>query len=150
MLKEIVGIDKKFERFPIRFISAIKGHFLILSGIMAYLGIVYGWNVSLFGLISVVLLLLMLYGWYKASSVLYELSVDEELGTVEIQTLHYNTVKVNVFERKQVKVNVLMDATSRYNVDMIRLDVDRKTYYKQKQTGPWTYEKIEQTKNFPK
>lgn len=81
---------------------------------------------------------------------LYALSIDNELDIVEIRTVHYNTVKVALFEKRRVKVNVMMEAFSRFNMDMIRIDVDRKTYFTQKQRNPWTADKIEQAKNFPK
>lgn len=71
-------------------------------------------------------------------------------GIVEIRTVHYNTVKIAQFEKKRVKVNVMMEALSRFNMDMIRIDVDRKTFYTQRQRNPWTADKIEQAKQFPK
>lgn len=150
MLQEIVSIDKKFERFWSRFIAAIKGQVLLLMLIIVISGIVYGWKVSTFGVSGILLLLIFLYGWRKTSTMLYALSIDDEFGIVEIRTVHYNTVKVAQFEKKRVKVNVMMEAFSRFNMDMIRIDVDRKTYFTQKQRIPWTADKIEQAKNFPK
>lgn len=84
-----------------------------------------------------------------SANILYKISVNEE-GEIRVETMRYNKITAIVRNRSDLQVKVIQDATSRYIIDMIRIDVDRKTYFVQKQFRPWTVEKIQQVKELVK
>ena len=150
MKREVLGIDEKYKGFYVRLLKLAGIHLFLLVVISIILMGKFGLHLGVLLVISFLLLLWVAYGVRKSANILYKIYVDEERNVVEIQMLHFNTIKKKEFSAERVEVKVLQDATSRYIIDMIRIDVDKKTYFIQKQAGPWTRVKIDQAKSFPK
>ncbi|GEP93831.1 hypothetical protein [Chitinophaga cymbidii] len=150
MKLELFGIEEANRHFLTRYWRSIRLFllFFIIIDIALLVKIGLGWGVIIVG--GGFLLLVALYGLRMSVNVLYKGHLDEDNDIVEIETLHFNQIRKIQRNRKDVKVRVIQDATSRYIVDMIRIDVDRKTYFTQKQVAPWSRERIQQVKNLVK
>ncbi len=114
-----------------------------------YLLASYGLDLSTVIILSGILLLIILYGLRMSVNTLYKIYIDDN-GDIEIETLHFNKVKQIRRNRKDVQIKVIQNATSRHIEDMIRIDINRKTYFTQKQFAPWTRKKIQEVKEMVK
>ncbi|ATL49580.1 hypothetical protein COR50_21715 [Chitinophaga caeni] len=147
MKLELFGIEEANRHFLLRYWRNIRVFLLlfVVIDIALFVKIGLGWGVIIVE--AGFLLLVALYGLRMSVNVLYKVYLDEDNDIVEIETLYFSQVRKIQRNRKDVKVRVIQDASSRYIVDMIRIDVDRKTYFTQKQFAPWSRERIQQVKN---
>jgi hypothetical protein len=150
MKVELFGIEESNKNFLIRYWHSTKSFLLLFLALSTVLLVEDGWSWSMAIVAGSLLLLVVLYGLRMSVNVLYKVYLDDESDTIEIETLHFGSLRKLTHHRKDVKIKVIQDATSRYIADMIRIDVDRKTFFTQKQMGPWTRDKIEQVKSIAK
>jgi hypothetical protein len=150
MKVELFGVEEINKRYLYRYWRSIR--WFVLLFILFDIGFLvkFGPGLPVFIVGGGLLLIVVLYGLYTSANVLYKVYLDEENDLIEIETLHYGSVRTLTRNRKDVRIKVIQDATSRYIIDMIRIDVDRKTFFTQKQVPPWTRDRIEGAKNIVK
>ncbi|WP_341839143.1 hypothetical protein [Chitinophaga caseinilytica] len=147
--REIAGIPADYKSFAYRYFRNIFGFLVLFSFVSLIVFANGGVNSITLTLMGSVFALVFLYGLRMSANILYKISVNEE-GEIRVETMRYNKITAIVRNRSDLQVKVIQDATSRYIIDMIRIDVDRKTYFVQKQFRPWTVEKIQQVKELVK
>ena len=147
MKAELFGVDEINKKYLFRYWRSIR--WFVLLFILMDIGflIKFGPKLVVFIIGGILLLIVALYGLTKSTNILYKVYLDEENDQIEIETLHYSSVRTLTRNRKDIKIKVIQDASSRYIIDMIRIDVERKTFFTQKQIVPWTRDKIENVKN---
>ncbi|RPE12261.1 hypothetical protein EGT74_01510 [Chitinophaga lutea] len=146
MRTEIIGVEESNKSFFTRFWRATHVFILLFLFLGLYLLVDSGPTSYTLIFIGSMFVLVGLYGVRVSANILYKIYLNDEQN-IEIETLHFNKIKKIVRNRKDVKVKVIQDATARYIIDMIRIDVDKRTYFTQKQFKPWSRERIQWVKD---
>lgn len=150
-LKVLVEVDDAFQSYGKRVWYTFRR--TIVYVILLYFALQYqmgwGWLTVLAPLLwALYTLLLALRGTRK---VLLRVSLDEASGMVTIETARFSTRKVYVFAKERVYIGAMMDLWARrMKANMIRIDVDRKTFFVQKAYMPWGWEQFETAGKIPR